>query len=121
MRLTVVLLLAAVLATGGRTAAQGGGARNAQPENVLEGAIDLHHHQEPDERERNMDIIDASLYARLRGMRGAAFKSHSQQTATTTWLAAKMVPNFLAIPVIDLNLVHGGLNKYAVDNLDRKS
>jgi hypothetical protein len=83
---------------------------------VLAGVIDLHHHQDPDERERNMDIIDASLYARLRGMRGAVFKSHSQQTATTTWLAAKMVPNFLAIPVIDLNLVHGGLNKYAVDN-----
>ena len=115
MRMTVVLYLAAVLAAGGRIAAQGG-ARNAQPENVLEGVIDLHHHQEPDERERNMDIIDASLYARLRGMRGAAFKSHSQQTATTTWLAAKMVPNFLAIPVIDLNLVHGGLNRYAVEN-----
>ena len=83
---------------------------------MLAGVIDLHHHQEPDERPRNMDIIDASLYARLRGMRGAVFKSHSNQTATTTWLAAKMVPNFLPIPVIDLNLVHGGLNKYAVEN-----
>jgi hypothetical protein len=97
-----------------RAQARGRGAQ--EPENVLAGVIDLHHHQEPDERERNMDIIDASLYARLRGMRGAVFKSHSQQTATTTWLAAKIVPNFLAIPVIDLNLVHGGLNKYAVDN-----
>jgi hypothetical protein len=116
MRLIAVVLLAAVLAASGRIAAQGGGARNTPPENVLEGVIDLHHHQEPDERERNMDIIDASLYARLRGMRGAAFKSHSQQTATTTWLAAKMVPNFLAIPVIDLNLVHGGLNRHAVEN-----
>ena len=96
MRMTVVVLLAAVFAAGGQIGAQGGGARNAPPENVLEGAIDLHHHQEPDERERNMDIIDASLYARLRGMRGAVFKSHGQQTATTTWLAAKMVPNFLA-------------------------
>lgn len=96
--------------------AQAGGRGAQQPENVLAGVIDLHHHQEPDERERNMDIIDASLYARLRGMRGAVFKSHGQQTATTTWLAAKMVPNFLAIPVIDLNLVHGGLNTYAVDN-----
>jgi Family of unknown function (DUF6282) len=102
---------------GGRGGGQGAGPGGAQePENVLAGVIDFHHHQEPDERERNMDIIDASLYARLRGMRGAVFKSHSQQTATTTWLAAKMVPNFLAIPVIDLNLVHGGLNKYAVDN-----
>jgi hypothetical protein len=100
-----------------RLDAQGGGRGGAQaPENVLAGVIDLHHHQEPDERPRNMDIIDASLYARLRGMRGAVFKSHSNQTATTTWLAAKMVPNFLPIPVIDLNLVHGGLNKYAVEN-----
>ena len=111
-----VVAVALALA-GGRVDAQGGGGRGAAaPENVLEGVIDLHHHQEPDERSRNMDIIDASLYARLRGMRGAVFKSHSNQTATTTWLAAKMVPNFLPIPVIDLNLVHGGLNKYAVDN-----
>ncbi len=116
MRLTVVVLLAGVFAAGAQIGAQGGGVRNVPPENVLEGVIDLHHHQEPDERERNMDIIDASLYARLRGMRGAVFKSHGQQTATTTWLAAKMVPNFLAIPVIDLNLVHGGLNRYAVEN-----
>ena len=112
----MVVLLAAALIAGVRIGAQGGAARNAQPENVLDGTIDLHHHQEPDERERNMDIIDASLYARLKGMRGAAFKSHSQQTATTTWLAAKLVPNFLAIPVIDLNLVHGGLNRHAVEN-----
>lgn len=99
-----------------RLGAQGGGRAAQEPENVLAGVIDLHQHQEPDERERGMDIIDASLYGRLRGMRGAVFKSHSQQTATTTWLAAKMVPNFLAIPVIDLNLVHGGLNPYAVEN-----
>ena len=110
-------LAAALTLAGGRVDAQGGGRGGAaQPENVLAGVIDLHHHQEPDERPRNMDIIDASLYARLRGMRGAVFKSHSNQTATTTWLAAKMVPNFLPIPVIDLNLVHGGLNKYAVEN-----
>ena len=116
MRMPVVVLLAAMLAAGGQIGAQGGGARNAPPENVLEGVIDLHVHQEPDERERAMDIIDASLYARLKGMRGAVFKSHGNQTATTTWLAAKMVPNFLAIPVIDLNLVHGGLNPHAVVN-----
>ena len=114
--LTGVVVLAVVAVSARLMGAQGGG-RGAQPvENVLAGVIDFHHHQEPDERERNLDIIDASLYARLRGMRGAVFKSHSQQTATTTWLAAKMVPNFLAIPVIDLNLVHGGLNKYAVEN-----
>jgi hypothetical protein len=112
---TVLVIAAAVMVASGRIGAQGG-ARSAAPENVLAGAIDLHHHVEPDERERNMDIIDASLYARLRGMRGAAFKSHSQQTATTTWLAAKMVPGFLAIAVIDLNLVHGGLNPHAVEN-----
>lgn len=115
--LASLAVAAALTIAGGHLAAQGGG-RGAAPEveNVLAGVIDLHHHQEPDERPRNMDIIDASLYARLRGMRGAVFKSHSNQTATTTWLAAKMVPNFLPIPVIDLNLVHGGLNKYAVDN-----
>ena len=108
----------ALALAGGRVDAQGGGgARGGRsPRTCSTGVIDLHHHQEPDERPRNMDIIDASLYARLRGMRGAVFKSHSNQTATTTWLAAKMVPNFLPIPVIDLNLVHGGLNKYAVDN-----
>ena len=109
--LTGIAALAVVAVAAGPLGAQG-----APPENVLAGVIDLHHHQEPDERARNMDIIDASLYARLRGMRGAVFKSHSQQTATTTWLAAKMVPNFLPIPVIDLNLVHGGLNPHAVDN-----
>ena len=112
-----VVAIAALTLAGHRLDAQGRGRGAAQePENVLAGVIDLHHHQEPDERPRNMDIIDASLYARLRGMRGAVFKSHSNQTATTTWLAAKMVPNFLPIPVIDLNLVHGGLNKYAVEN-----
>jgi hypothetical protein len=115
--LAIAALAAGSMDAQGGRGAQGTGRGGAQePENVLAGVIDLHHHQEPDERERNMDIIDASLYARLRGMRGAVFKSHSQQTATTTWLAAKMVPNFLAIPVIDLNLVHGGLNTYAVDN-----
>ena len=115
MRIIIAVVMLTVVVAAGRIGAQGD-APNARPENVLEGAIDLHHHQEPDERERNMDIIDASLYARLRGMRGAAFKSHSQQTATTTWLAAKMVPGFLPIAVIDLNLVHGGLNPHAVDN-----
>ena len=111
-RLTAAVL-GALIAGGATIWAQ----RSAPvPENVLEGVIDLHHHSEPDERERNLDTIDAALYARLKGMRGAVFKSHSQQTATTTWLAAKMVPGFLAIPVIDLNLVHGGLNPYAVDN-----
>ncbi len=115
--LAALALAVSLTLAGGRLDAQGGGRGGAaQPENVLAGVIDLHHHQEPDERPRNMDIIDASLYARLRGMRGAVFKSHSNQTATTTWLAAKMVPNFLPIPVIDLNLVHGGLNKYAVEN-----
>lgn len=114
--LATVVVLGIVVTTGSHTHAQRGGRTYAPPENVLAGVIDLHHHQEPDERARNMDIIDASLYARLRGMRGAVFKSHSQQTATTTWLAAKMVPGFLAIPVIDLNLVHGGLNTYAVEN-----
>ena len=115
--LAALALATTLTLAGGRLDAQGGGRGGAaQPENVLAGVIDLHHHQEPDERPRNMDIIDASLYARLRGMRGAVFKSHSNQTATTTWLAAKMVPNFLPIPVIDLNLVHGGLNKYAVEN-----
>jgi len=109
--------MALLTIAGGPLDAQRGARAGAQEtENVLAGVIDLHHHQEPDERPRNMDIIDASLYARLRGMRGAVFKSHSNQTATTTWLAAKMVPNFLPIPVIDLNLVHGGLNKYAVEN-----
>src|SRR5688572_9737153 len=83
-------------AQGGGGAAQGGGQGGgrgqapAQPENVLQGTIELHHHHDPDERARNMDIIDAALYARLKGMRGAVFKSHSQQTATTTWLAAKL-------------------------------
>jgi hypothetical protein len=116
MRILIAIVVLAVGVIAARPIGAQGGARNAQPENVLAGVIDLHHHQEPDERERNMDIIDASLYARLRGMRGAAFKSHSQQTATTTWLAAKMVPGFLPIAVIDLNLVHGGLNPHAVEN-----
>jgi uncharacterized protein DUF6282 len=118
VRLCALAAIAVALLTvaAGRLDAQRGGRGAPEFENVLAGVIDLHHHQEPDERPRNMDIIDASLYARLRGMRGAVFKSHSNQTATTTWLAAKMVPNFLPIPVIDLNLVHGGLNKYAVEN-----
>jgi hypothetical protein len=85
------------------------------PENVLAGVIDLHAHHDPDERARNIDAIDLALYARLRGMRGIVLKSHGQETSGVTWLTAKMVPGIDVVAVTTLDLDHGGLNKYAIE------
>ena len=100
---------------GIRASTQGGGqAAPPRPENVLAGTIEMHQHHDPDERARNTDAIDAALYARLRGMRGLVLKSHGQETAGVAWLTAKMVPGIELISAMTLDLVHGGLNKYAV-------
>jgi hypothetical protein len=109
-------LLLVLAPAAGRLGAQGRGqAAPPRPENLLAGTIEMHQHHDPDERERNTDAIDAAFYARLRGMRGLVLKSHGQETAGVAWLTAKMVPGIDIVSVMTLDLVHGGLNKYAVE------
>ena len=45
-------------------------ARRAEnPNRVLAGAIDIHVHSTPDDRERSVDVLDAAIMARANGMR----------------------------------------------------
>ena len=99
-------------AGGGR-----GNPRNQPPavENVLQGVIDFHAHSDPDEALRNIDAIDLALYGKLRGMRGLVLKSHGQETSGVAWLTAKMVPGIDLVAVTTLDLSHGGLNKWAIE------
>jgi Family of unknown function (DUF6282) len=104
----------------GRSLAQGGvrrgGAATGGIDPILIGTIDLHAHQGPDDKPRNLDFIEAAQYAKLKGMRGMVFKSHYDATAIQAFIVRKYVPGFEVFGTIDLNRTHGGMNPFAVEH-----
>jgi hypothetical protein len=118
----VVLAITAALGLYVRhTAAQGGGRDRSGGipggiDPILIGAIDLHVHQGPDDKARNSDFIEASRYAKMKGMRGFVLKSHYDATAIQAFMVRKYVPGFEAFGTIDLNRTHGGMNAFAVEH-----
>jgi len=105
---------------GGAGAAQGrGGGRGAAPagsfDPILVGVIGVHAHSGPDSRGRSIDFLDATRYAKLKGMRGLVLKHHRDPTAGYAYMARKEVPGIEVFGLLDLNTSVGGMNTAAVE------
>jgi len=119
----VVACLAAMLLSG-TAAEQRGGGQGAGPAvdpaaRALDGAFDIHVHSYPDDRDRSLDGIEATLIARAQGMRGLVLKNHYDPTSGLAYLARKQVPGIEVFGGIDLNLPVGGMNPHAVEHMTR--
>jgi hypothetical protein len=84
---------------------------------VLVGAIDLHAHHGPDSYPRWGDALDVAKLMQSRGMRGAVFKNHWQETASIAYLVRKYATpgtGFLAFGATCMDTPEGGYNANAV-------
>ena len=86
---------------------------------MLEGAIDIHVHADPDSRGRFIDAIDVARLARSRGMRAIVLKNHYEPTASLAYITRKEVPGIEVFGGIALDLQVGGINPAAVENMAR--
>src|ERR1700716_1687330 len=82
---------------------------------MLEGAIDIHVHADPDSRGRFIDAIDVARLARSRGMRAIVLKNHYEPTASLAYITRKEVPGIEVFGGISLDLTNGGVNPAAVE------
>jgi len=117
-----VLCVATILLSGTAAGQRGGGGQGAGPArdpvaHALDGAFDIHVHSYPDDRDRSLDGIEATLIARVQGMRGLVLKNHYDPTAGLAYLARKQVPGIEVFGGIDLNLPAGGMNPHAVEHM----
>lgn len=117
-----VLCVATILLSGTAAGQRGGGGQGAGPArdpvaHALDGAFDIHVHSYPDDRDRSLDGIEATLIARVQGMRGLVLKNHYDPTAGLAYLARKQVPGIEVFGGIDLNLPVGGMNPHAVEHM----
>jgi hypothetical protein len=118
------VLAASLLAQGG-AGGQGGaaGARGGPApavdrqlmDAVLNGAIDVHAHADPDNQPRPLDVVALARLAKARGMRGFVFKQHLTQTATLAAMARELVPGIDVFGGIALNRAVGGMNPVAIE------
>jgi uncharacterized protein DUF6282 len=115
-------LLAAGTALGvSRSAGQTGTPVADNPDRLLSGAIDIHVHSLPDDRERSVDGLEAAVMARAHGMRGLVLKNHYDPTAGLAFMVRKQVPGVEVFGGIDLNLSVGGMNPAAVEHMTKVS
>ena len=119
-----VLSLGALLVLGTAAgqrgeAAQGAALAQDPAARALDGAVDIHVHSYPDDRERSLDGIEATLFARAQGMRGLVLKNHYDPTGGLAFLARKQVPGIEVFGGIDLNLPVGGMNPHAVEHMTK--
>ncbi len=95
----------------------------ALADELLRGAIDLHHHGYPeisfDLRTRQSDEAELRA-AHAAGMAGIVFKSHMWPTVGRTFHLQRLVPEVLALPSITLNPSAGGLSPMAVESAARQ-
>ncbi|MGY2876128.1 hypothetical protein ACVW00_003318 [Marmoricola sp. URHA0025 HA25] len=82
---------------------------------LLRGGIDIHVHQAPSMFHRH-NFIDCVRDAREKGMRAVVLKSHHTMTTDRAADAMRQVDGIEVFGSITLNLVHGGLNPFAVDH-----
>jgi hypothetical protein len=116
------LCLAAMLLSGTAAGQRAGGGQGAGPARdpvarALDGAFDIHVHSYPDDRDRSLDGIEATLIARAHGMRGLVLKNHYDPTSGLAYLARKQVPGIEVFGGVDLNLPVGGMNPHAVEHM----
>lgn len=82
---------------------------------VLQGAIDIHVHTDPDSHKRYIDAIDVAKLAKSRGMRGLVLKNHFEPTASLAYVVRKEVPRIEVFGGIALDRQVGGINPSAVE------
>ena len=90
-----------------QTAAPAGGYR------LLQGAIDVHFHIDPDVSDtRSVDAatIERMKFARTQGLRGMVIKNHYETTAAIAYLIRKEIPGIDAFGGVALNRNQGGIN-----------
>ena len=88
---------------------------------ALAGAIDIHVHSTPDDRERSVDGLEAAIMARAHGMRAIVLKNHYDPTAGLAYMVRKQVAGLEVFGGADLNLPVGGMNPAAVDHMAKVS
>jgi Family of unknown function (DUF6282) len=92
----------------------------AQPaDDLLKGAIDLHHHGYPEFTFRcrtRLDDADELAVCRDASMRGVVLKSHMWPTVGRAYLLRRLVPGIEIYPSITLNAIAGGFNPIAVES-----
>jgi Family of unknown function (DUF6282) len=84
---------------------------------VLVGAIDLHAHHGPDSYPRMGDAFEIAKTMQERGMRGAVFKNHWQETGSIAYLIRKYATpgtGFEAFGAVCMDTPEGGVNPNAV-------
>jgi len=86
---------------------------------VLDGALDLHAHVDPDgygpfNSGRSIDYLDLAALASAAGMRGFVIKQHYDQTADSAYIARKLYPDLEVFGGLGTNFATGGLNPEAV-------
>ncbi len=82
---------------------------------LLRGGIDVHVHQAPSLFHRHY-FVDVVRDAQEKGLRAVILKSHHMMTTDRASAARVQVEGIDVFGSITLNLVHGGLNPYAVDH-----
>src|SRR5262245_30043124 len=88
---------------------------------VLQGAIDIHVHSTPDDRERSVDGLEAAVMARAHGMRAIVLKNHYDPTAGLAYMVRRQVTGIEVFGGVDLNLPVGGMNPVAVEHMTKVS
>jgi hypothetical protein len=119
-RLTLVTLVLAALIVLGLLAypiwgaAQSSGASGYR---LLQGAIDVHLHIDPDTDTSSVDAVDIARmkFARTQGIRGFVIKNHHETTASVAYLIRKEIPGVEAFGGIVLNRSQGGINPAMVE------
>ncbi|MEO8257922.1 MAG: DUF6282 family protein [Acidobacteriota bacterium] len=119
-------VVAVAIAVGGpsaltRASQAPAAARAENPNRVLAGAIDIHVHSTPDDRERSVDALDAAILARANGMRAIVLKNHYDPTAGLVYMVRKQVAGIEVFGGVDLNLPVGGMNPAAVEHMTQVS
>ena len=89
----------------------------AQEQVSLQGAIDIHIHQDPDSAPRVIDADDVARQAKAAGMRGVVLKNHWEDTASLAYMVRKMVPGIEVFGGITQDLAVGGINIEAVRHM----
>lgn len=99
-RLTLVTLVLAAFTALGLLGKPTWGVVSAQPSGaaggyrLLQGAIDVHLHIDPDTDTRSVDAVDIARmkFARAQGIRGFVIKNHHETTASVAFLIRKEIP-----------------------------
>jgi hypothetical protein len=96
-----------------QSANAGGGYR------LLDGAVDIHLHIDPDTETRAVDAIDIARmkFARAQGLRGFVVKNHYESTGAVAYLIRKEIPGVEAFGAVVLNRNQGGINPAIVEYL----